>query len=266
MVRILGQLEASLLAYCQMRSLRAVRSGEITAPLRISPKQERELLDRMARKGILVQVRRGLYLVPPRLPLGGRWSPGEALVLDALMQDLEGRYQICGPNAFHRYGYDEQVPARLYVYNNRLSGDRTIGAVALTLIKVNDERLGGIEEYRMPEGPVLVYASRARTLMDAVYEWSRFDSLPRGYDWIRKDLDSGLVEATELVDATARYGNLGTIRRIGTLLERLGVARPLLTGLQRKLTTSKGLVPWLPGRPKRGPINRRWGVIVNDAA
>ena len=46
----------------------------------------------------------------PRLPLGGKWSPDESLALNTLMDDSRGRYQICGPNAFNRYGFDEQMP------------------------------------------------------------------------------------------------------------------------------------------------------------
>ena len=126
--------------------------------------QERRVLSRLARKGIIARVRPGLYLVPPRLPPGGRWSPGEFLALSTLMSDRGGRYQISGPNAFYRYGWTDQVPNRLYAYNNRISGDRQIGAVALTLIKVADERLGGTEIARTPDGIDVVYASKARSL------------------------------------------------------------------------------------------------------
>jgi hypothetical protein len=57
--------------------------------------------------------------------------------------------------------------------------------VELTLIKVSDERLGDAETDTTSDGETAVYASRVRTLVDAVYDWSRFNSLPRGYDWIR---------------------------------------------------------------------------------
>ncbi len=57
---------------------------------------------------------KGLYLVPDYLPPGGEWTPDEASALNALMKETGGRYQICGLNAFNRYGYDEQVPARVY--------------------------------------------------------------------------------------------------------------------------------------------------------
>ena len=51
--------------------------------------------------------------------------------------------------------------------------------------------------------------------MDAVYDWSRFNSLPRAYEWIRMELASKRVTAAELAASTIKYGNQGTIRRIG---------------------------------------------------
>jgi predicted transcriptional regulator of viral defense system len=73
MGRKLGNFERQLLAYVQLRNLREIRTGDLTGPLNISSKQERELLSRMAKSGMIAQVRRGLYLVPSRLPLGCRW-------------------------------------------------------------------------------------------------------------------------------------------------------------------------------------------------
>ncbi|MBI4597020.1 MAG: hypothetical protein HY737_01280 [Candidatus Omnitrophica bacterium] len=264
MRRGLGRIEATLFAYVQLRGLSIVRSGELGKPLRLSAIQERKLLSRLAKAGLIARVWRGLYLVPPRLPLGGKWSPDDVLALNTLMEDQKGRYQICGPNAFNRYGLDEQVPTRLYAYNNRLSGDRVIGSVALTLIGVADERLGSTEEVETTEGQTAVYASRVRTLVDAVYDWSRFNSLPRGYEWIRRELGANRISAAELVQTTLRYGNTGTIRRMGALVEREGIGESLLRKLERALKPSTSLIPWIPTKPKRGTVNRRWGVVLND--
>lgn len=264
MKNTLGKQEAQLLAYLQMRKRQTVKTGDLTDFLGLNRNQEWELFRRMARGGLIARVRPGLYLVPPQLPLGGAWSPDEILALNALMEDRQGRYQICGPNAFNRYGFDEQIPTRVYAYNNRISGERTIGAVSLTLIKVADGRLGETEEVRTPEGRAAVYGSRLRTLVDAVYDWSRFNSLPRGYDWIRSDLVAGRVTASGLTRVALQYGDKGTIRRIGLLLEREGVAANLLRRLEGALEPSSGLIPWIPGRPKRGTISRRWGVVVNE--
>ena len=51
--------------------------------------------------------------------------------------------------------------------------------MALTLIKVADKRLGSTDKVETAEGQTAVYSSRVRTLLDAVYDWSRFNSLPR---------------------------------------------------------------------------------------
>jgi predicted transcriptional regulator of viral defense system len=253
-----------MLAYLQMRKRQTVRAGDLTRPLRLTPLQERELFRRLVRGGVIARVRPGLFLVPPQLPLGGSWTPDEALALDTLMQDRKGRYQICGPNAFNRSAFDEQVPARVYAYNNRISGERTVGSVALTLIKVRDDRLGDTEDLSTGEGRVTPYSSRVRTLVDAVYDWARFGSLPRAYGWIRTELAAGRVGPTELARATLRYGDVGTVRRIGAVLEREGASAALLRKLERALRPSSGLIPWIPTRPKRGTVDRRWGVVWND--
>ena len=263
MKKQLGDLETQFFAYVQMRKLRTVRSGDLTSSLlRLTPDQERKLLSRLSRGGLIARVRQGLYLVPPQLPLGGAWTPGEALALNALMEDRGGRFQICGPNAFNRYGFDNQIPNRIYAYTNRISGKRAIGSVLLMLIKVADERLGGTEEATL-DGARVLYSSRVRTLVDAVYDWSRFNSLPRGYEWIRHELKTKRVDARELVRITLRYGDTGTLRRMGVLLEDEGVDSAILRKLNRALNPTSSLIPWIPGRPKRGTVNRRWGVIIN---
>jgi predicted transcriptional regulator of viral defense system len=265
MKKKLGDLETQFFAYAQMRRLQTVRTGDLVdSLLRLAPDQERKLLSRLSRGGLIARVRQGLYLVPPQLPLGGAWTPSEALALNALMEDQNGQYQICGPNAFNRYGFDEQIPTRVYAYNNRISGQRTIGAVTLILIKVADERLGNTEEVKLQDGQSVRYSARVRTLVDAVYDWSRFNSLPRGYEWIRRELAAKRVGATELVKATLQYGDVGTIRRMGALLEREKADPRLLKKLQRALKPTKSLIPWIPTLPKRGITNSRWGVVVNE--
>jgi len=260
----LGQIEARLFAYVQLRNKTKVSTGELRKPLQLSAEQERKLLSRLARAGLIARVRRGFYLVPQRLPLGGKWSPDEALALNALMEDKGGRYQVCGPTAFNRYGFDQQIPVRTYAYNNQVSGERRIGAVALTLIKVSDERLGSTEEVETVEGQNLVYSSRVRTLLDAVYDWSRFNSLPRAYQWIKQELSLRRIDPLELTRVTIQYGDIGTIRRMGVLMEREGIEERLLQRLERKLQKTTALIPWIPNRPKRGTVNRRWGVVINE--
>jgi predicted transcriptional regulator of viral defense system len=99
--------------------------------------------------------------------------------------------------------------------------------------------------------------------MDAVYDWPRFNSLPRGYGWIRDETKKDPNLTSELVDVTLQYGNQATARRIGFLLDTLAGASKITDQLQRQLSDSKALIPWIPTRPAKGNANRKWGVIVN---
>ncbi|MDZ4165662.1 MAG: hypothetical protein U1C55_11105 [Smithellaceae bacterium] len=70
----LGKFEMQLLAYAQLRKKEFIFSGEIASALDIHAEQEWKLLNRMATSGLMVRLKRGVYLVPSRMPAGGRWT------------------------------------------------------------------------------------------------------------------------------------------------------------------------------------------------
>jgi len=51
---------------------------------------------------------------------------------------------------------------------------------------------------------------------------------------------------------------------MGALLEREGVQSSLLKKLEKALPKTSSLIPWIPIKPKRGTVNRRWGVVINE--
>ena len=146
----LGSISSGFFAYARLKKLDIVRIGEIAPILDISASQERDLFRRLSNSGWIVRLKRGIYLVPPRIPIGGKYSPGSALILQKIM-----------------------------------------------------------------------------------------------------------------VEKQAIYGNMATIRRIGYLLDTLGLNPKIINRLQRQLSTSNPLIPLIPGRSARGAINHKWGIIVN---
>jgi predicted transcriptional regulator of viral defense system len=260
----LGNLSSKFFAYAQLKKKYTVRTGELAPILDITESEERDLLRRLSGSGWIVRLKRGVYLVPPRIPAGGKYSPGAALILQKLLDEGGGKYQVCGPTAFNFYGLDDQIPSVTYVYNNRISDSRVIGNLAFQFIRVADVRLGATNAIRTHEGVEIIYSSKARTLMDAVYDWSRFNGLPRGYEWIRQEIKKNPMLTSELVDVTAKYGNQATVRRIGYLLDTLIHSSRIINRVQRQLSNSRALIPWIPGRPAKGKVNCKWGIIVNE--
>jgi predicted transcriptional regulator of viral defense system len=184
-------------------------------------------------------------------------------MLEKLMEVLKGRYQISGPNAFNYYGFSEQIPNRVYVYNNRIYGDRKIGSRQFSFIKTDDSRLGDTIVLKTGTGSKGIMVSKARALLDGVYDWSRFNTIPKAYQWIIEEVKKDKTFAKDLVKMAVKYGNQGTRRRLGYLLENLGISRDVVNRLRRELRVSKSLFLWVPNRSATGPVNYDWGLIIN---
>ncbi len=148
----LGKFEMQLLAYVQLRKKEIIYSGEIASALDIKAEQEWKLLNRMATAGLIIRLKRGAYLVPPHMPAGGRWTVSGYYILSKLMEVTKGKYQISGPSAFNFHGFDDQVPNRMYVYNDRIFGEKEIGGTDFVFIKTDVKRLGSTKSLKTPDG------------------------------------------------------------------------------------------------------------------
>ncbi len=261
----LGKFEMQLLAYAQLRKKEFISSGEIASALDINAEQEWKLLNRMTTSGLIIRLKRGVYLVPSRMPAGGRWTVSGYYILSKLMEVINGLYQISGPSAFNFYGFDDQVPNRIYVYNDRIFGEKEIGGTDFVFIKTDIKRLGSTKSLKTPDGIDAVMATKTRALVDAVYDWSRYNTLPRAYGWIADMLKKEPTIVEDLISDALQYGNKGTVKRIGYLLAQLGIAADRLLEMKQKLGHAKSLIPWIAGQAAKGSVNKEWGLIVNGS-
>ncbi len=261
----MADLERRFWCHLHRSSPKTIRTGDLVASLSIAPRAEFLLLSRLARRRLVCRLRRGLYLVPPSIPAGDQWIPDDATVLAELMKDASANWQISGLRAFSRYGWDDQIPVRTFVYNDRLSGTRSIASQTYDFAKLNRDRLGATTSILVPGREPLVFSSRARSLLDAVYDWERFNTLPRAYAWIESELRNDRQFASELTDVALRFGNQASLRRIGRALEITQAPELLLRKIERALNATSCYIPWNPTRPKRGRIDKRWMILVNDS-
>src|ERR1700731_2268626 len=101
----LGPLGAKFFAYMQMKGLDVVHIGELQKPLGISTLQERKLLFRLNKSGLIFRLLRGVYLVPSHIPPGGFWKPSDYLIVLKYMQYYKANYYIGGLTAFNMHGF-----------------------------------------------------------------------------------------------------------------------------------------------------------------
>ncbi len=253
-----GPLETRLMTWAQMRGIERATSGEISKALRLDDTQCRKLLDRMNQKGLIVQLQRGLYLIPAKLPPGGKWTPAPAVILRHLFVAKNGDWQETGASAFHFHGLSEQIPNTTTVYNTLFSRRCKIAGLGFEMIKVTPSRMGA----------ATVLADRrvgtlGRVIMDAVFDSSRFGTLPRAYGWIRERLaDESFLD--ELVACAIHYGDGPVRRRIGCALDLLDAGGKRSTRLRKSIPPFRSFIPLVPSDTRQGTTNKEWGIILNQ--
>jgi predicted transcriptional regulator of viral defense system len=255
-----GPSISRLLAWAQMRGVERATNEEIRANLRLTADQVRQLMTRANRKGLAILLQRGLWLLPPALPPGGRWAVPPDVILRHLFEAKGGEYQETGLGALQYQGLTDQVANVTTVYNTLFSGRRTIGGLPFQFIEVAPERLGGLDQKALPPRRV---GSLPRVIMDAVYDAARFGTLPAAYRWIRERKDKPRF-LDELAALAVTRGDAGTCRRLGAVMELLGAGAAARRKLQRAVTPVRTFIPLVPGRGTKGSTLRNWGIIVND--
>lgn len=259
----LGRLGTRFFELVQMREQEVVSIGDLQAALEISARQEKKLLSHLSQQGVIVRLQKGVYLVPRTLPPGGMWSPSEYTLVAEYMTAIGARYQICGPAAFNYHGLSEQIPNRITVYNDKVSGLRKVGPLELQLVKVPIKRIGGWTTIQAAQSKQARIATLSRAIMDAVYDWSRFNSLPQAFVWIGGYAKDKKV-MKELVECLIQFGNVSAQRRSGYVLEFFNVDPALVRRLYKGLKSTSSWIPLNPLAPAKGETSKKWRVIVND--
>jgi predicted transcriptional regulator of viral defense system len=259
----LGNREIKFLSWAQNRGKTVVRTGDARAALKISKIQEAKIFYSLKKRGLITQVMRGLYLVPSMLPPGGKAAPSQYVVLDTLMKEVEAKaFQVTGWLVFNSYHLDTQVPIRMDVYNDKLSGEKTIGGQNFRFIKVAQSRLGYTKDFPV-EDVTAHFSSLPRAVFDAIYDYERFGSLPMAYEWLKERVKDRKF-MTEFLEICLKLANVSTLRRVGYTLEEAGCAREDVSQLLKRLKKTSSFIQLDPRRPKRGRTNSKWGIVIND--
>ena len=258
-----GSLELKLISYVQMRKIKTLRTGDIFPILGISPQTEKEIYSNLNKKGIIVRLTKGYYLIPETISPTTYANVSEMEILKYYMEFYEAQFMISGPTAIYNYNYTTQIPNKIYVYNDKISGDKEIGRISFVFMKTSTKRLKGAEFVVTNKGIKIPYVSKARLLIGCIYDWNRYNTIPKVFNWIRDEIEKDPEITAKLVSNAIRYGNKIVQRRLGYFLETLNIDEKLVEKLQNKIKSSKTLKPLIPNTDLKGSVNKKWGLIIN---
>jgi len=234
--------------------------AEAAAALALDEEQAGRLLPYLARRGWLSRVRRGLYVAVPldaRRP--GEWLEDAWIVADRVYSPC----YIGGWTACEHWDLTEQTFRTILVVTSKKVRHReqVIQSTPFRITVRSEGKLfGSAPVWR---GQVRVQVSDpTRTVVDILDDPTLGGGMRTVADVVHEYFASEHRDDDLLTDYADRLGNRAVFKRLGYLLEHIGIDAPELvaTCLERR---SSGLVALDPSVDAKGRILRRWGVRVN---
>ena len=125
-------------------------------------------------------------------------------------------------------------------------------------------RLYGLEKVKIRESQVIV-SDRERTLIDLVYFPDPVGGLKQALELFQEASLSNKTDLKKLIKYTSIFPSVSTRKRIGFVLEKAGVSKPMLAPLLKSVKNRNTLVTLYGSETRRGEINNIWKIIIDDS-
>jgi predicted transcriptional regulator of viral defense system len=235
-------------------------TDEIAERLGIDGGAVRAGMNRLRKQHLAFSPARGLYgFVPPSYRSWGV-LPADWFI-DDLMRYLKRDYYVGLLSAAARHGAAHQRPQVFQVVTGKSTANRDIGRIRLRFFKSSEIAQATTETVTTPTG-TMALASKETTVSDLVAHPKTSGGFSNIATIIREigDLDSGELARLSAVHPRSHA------RRLGWLVERYSVNAPDLSALELQAAPDRGAPsPLSPSGPRRGQVDKRWGLWVNAA-
>jgi predicted transcriptional regulator of viral defense system len=218
----IGAVEGRLLAALDLAGISVLNLAHDRAHLAFLADDELgDAVYRLRRKGWLIPVERGKYLVTPRAGIHG-WDEHPFLVVDAV---LSGDYYVSFWTALAHYGLTEQLPSTVFV---AVTGQRKKAFVfhqqTYRFVTLPAHRFFGWRETPIGEQTCHI-AEVEKALVDALYQ----EQYGGGIIEVAKCLyhARGIADPARLIAYAVRMASATLCRRLGYLMTVLGWSEAL---------------------------------------
>jgi predicted transcriptional regulator of viral defense system len=255
----LGPKEAELVGRLTYEKKTIVSAADIDGFLPPDFKYRNQFIYNLKQKNILTPIKRGFYVFTPLEAVPSGLRVNEFLIPPVFFP--RKNYYIGYSTMFNYYGFTDQLFQTVYVLNTSLFRERIICGVSFRFLKVSEDRMYGIEAIRVGDTDVMV-SSQERTLVDLIYFNKPVGGIVKAVEIFKKIIRQKSCKIEKLVEYASLFPNVTVRKRIGVVLESLGleqtVLRPLIKSVEKTAVSS------LTGS-RKGTLNKTWKVIINDS-
>ncbi len=211
----------------------------------------------LAKKGRIIRIEKGKYILVPIKAPNQQWMPNEFIVASLWMGKTP--YYIGYFTMYNYWGFTDQIPRTIFILNTGKSSRKEIGGIRYEAVKVKKEKYYGVKKIKVEDQEVFI-SDKERTLVDFVH--NPLGSM-RNFEIALKDNIKN-IDVEKFIEYLVQFPVVSVRKRAGFLLEEAGISKQKLTPLRKAIGTKRVLTPLDPYKKSRkGKINKEWKVIVN---
>lgn len=217
----------------------------------------KSMLDGLTRKGWIIRLRNGIYMVVP-LEAGyggaGNWTLHGFALASAVAED----YYISYISALNYWGMTDRVPEEVLVATAKPQRSRKVIDATIRFVSIGRRKMFGFGT-EVVDGLGVNVASREKAIVDCIERPKYCGGIDEVVKALRFSKDA--LDLEKVFEYAVRMGNSAVLKRLGYIAERGGLGE-----LANKVANAKlgeGYAYLDPSGPKSGKIRERWRIIEN---
>ncbi|MDP8215313.1 MAG: type IV toxin-antitoxin system AbiEi family antitoxin [Candidatus Euphemobacter frigidus] len=233
---------------------------EAAATLELSRPKTRSLLCYWSSRGWLSRIRRGTYItVPLNASNPSEWREDPWIVANAIFSPC----YIGGWSAAEHWGLTEQIFSDVVVFTSSPVRDRTplIKGTKYVITAIPNKKLFSLSTV-WRNSIKLSVSSPSRTIADILNTPRLGGGMKHAAEFVAEYFDSEHRDDNELRECLEKLNNRAAIKRLGYVIETLGINAPDTVMFCEK-NISAGYSKLDPSASMRGKLLRRWNLEVN---
>ncbi|PIQ90864.1 MAG: hypothetical protein COV71_02280 [Candidatus Omnitrophica bacterium CG11_big_fil_rev_8_21_14_0_20_41_12] len=257
--KTLGPIETNIVARLSYEKKAFVTVEDLDRWFNLLPENRKQFVFRLKKKNILIPIKRGVYAFSP-LEAGPEGSGVDELLIPPLFFPKKN-YYVGYSTMLNYYGFTEQLFQTVYVLNTSRWMEKIICGISYKFVRIPENRLYGSEIIKIKDVDVNI-SSKERTLIDLLYFNKPVGGIISAVKIFTEVVKNNQCDIKKVIEYAARFSNITTRKRVGLILEGIGVPDIILKPLIKSV--KKTAVSSLNGT-RQGTLNKKWMAIVNDS-
>ena len=200
-----------LISILEYKNIKKITKSELLEIIKnhIKTKNPINLINYLRKHKKLISVKRNIYLYIPVSSIDNKPLISEYEINEIYLEDKN--YYIGFINAFNYYGFTNQIPNKLFVFNTKYNLDKKIINFNIKYIKIPKNKMFGIIKNKYP------FSDIEKTIIDVLEYHKYYDSLDKIIYKIKQKKD--LFNENKLINYAKKLNSIKLLKLIGIITE-----------------------------------------------